>query len=91
MSRLLIYKNTVRQNKENAALPSKKEGRKNLPQERNHVLRTMCQGGALQVLNLCSVCSLDAETGKLTFTFIGTVSGGWFPWKLVEAGATAIT
>lgn len=44
-----------------------------------------------QVLNLCFVASLDAERGELTFTFIGTVSRGWFPWKLVEAGATAIT
>lgn len=62
MSRLLIHKkSTVRKNKENAVLPSRKEGRKNLPQERNHILRTLCQGGARQVLNLCFVGSLDAE------------------------------
>lgn len=51
----------------------------------------MSQGGARQVLNLCFVGLADTERGKLTFTFIGTVSRSRFPRKLVEAGATAIT
>lgn len=41
-----IKKSTVGKNKGNAVLPLRKERRKNLPKERNHVLWTMCQGGA---------------------------------------------